>query len=70
MWEIAHDRSTYEKDFDVVYRKALWLGPAAERPSAEYVSDLTETPFVAEESTDAARAPSLPTERRARLQYL
>jgi hypothetical protein len=23
MWEIAHDRSTYEKDFDVVYRKAL-----------------------------------------------
>jgi hypothetical protein len=23
MWEIPHDRSTYEKDFDVVCRKAL-----------------------------------------------
>ena len=22
-WEIAHDHSTYEKDFDVVYRKAV-----------------------------------------------
>ena len=22
-WEIAHNHSTYEKDFDVVYRKAL-----------------------------------------------